>query len=141
MDRRLVSEFGRTARAATDSDEAYFDGALDAIFSVISKSSFEDRLRAHFDTDPNSQADASWYALRNIVYASGCRISLSDEAGPAAFAQSRLQSWGYYENALSVHTELIYASADLDAIRALLLMVEALLLSPVLSRLVAFLTI
>ncbi|KAH8886612.1 hypothetical protein GQ53DRAFT_875270, partial [Thozetella sp. PMI_491] len=101
---------------------AYFGNSLDAIFAVLDRHEFEARLRADFESNTSNTGNKSWYALRNIVYASGCRIVLSEEATPAAFAASRTQSWRYYENALSVHTELLYSHVDLDSIRALLIM-------------------
>ena len=63
------------------------------------------------------------------MWAAGCRITLSNAPYPSAFIESRNQSWWYFENALSVHTELIYARSDVVAIQALAVMVSNLSLS------------
>jgi hypothetical protein len=62
--------------------------------------------------------------MRNTIYASGCRYVISEARSPEAFSESRAQSWKYLENALSVHTELLYGPTSLDCIQALLLMVS-----------------
>ena len=69
--------------------------------------------------------DASWFALRNTVYASGCRIVLSKQAS-VTFSEAQSQAWLYFENALSVHTELLYTPTGLTAVQALALMVSIL---------------
>lgn len=69
----------------------------------------------------------AWYALRNIIYATGCRIALGVGADSATFAEARNKAWGYFENALAIHTELIYAPSGLIAIQALMAMVRFLL--------------
>ncbi|KAH7013830.1 fungal-specific transcription factor domain-containing protein [Ilyonectria destructans] len=102
--------------------KAYFDNCLDAVFEITDRREFENRLSAHFKGDPNSTSNKSWYALRNIIYASGCRFSLSEASSRTAFTESRTQSWKYFENALSVHTDLLYVNTDLTSIQALLLM-------------------
>ncbi|KAK7214592.1 hypothetical protein V2G26_002595 [Clonostachys chloroleuca] len=102
--------------------KAYFDSCLDSIFGIIHRDDFEKRLRDHFQTNPDSRSDASWYALRNTIYASGCRVSLCVDSGPESFSRSRAQSWKYFENALSVHTELLYVSPDITSIQVLTLM-------------------
>lgn len=71
----------------------------------------------------SSSADKAWYALRNTVYALGCRVALSLESGPAGYAESRSQSWRYFENALAVATDLMYGRAEVTSVRALILMV------------------
>uniref|UniRef100_A0A8H7K6F2 Zn(2)-C6 fungal-type domain-containing protein n=1 Tax=Bionectria ochroleuca TaxID=29856 RepID=A0A8H7K6F2_BIOOC len=107
---------------AMEWSKAYFDSCLDSIFGIIHRDDFEKRLQDHFQTNPNSCSDASWYALRNTIYASGCRVSLCADSGPEPFSRSRAQSWKYFENALSVHTELLYVSTDITSIQALILM-------------------
>ncbi|CAG9988756.1 unnamed protein product [Clonostachys byssicola] len=107
---------------AMEWSNAYFDSCLDSIFGIIHRDDFEKRLRDHFQMNPDSRSDASWYALRNTIYASGCRVFLCADSGPESFSRSRAQSWKYFENALSVHTELLYVSTDITSIQALILM-------------------
>lgn len=68
-------------------------------------------------------SDPGWYALRNAVYAIGSRLALSEDALPASYAAAQDTSWKYFENALSVHIELLYMPTDSMAVEALLLMV------------------
>lgn len=68
--------------------------------------------------------DASWYALRNAVYATGCRTHLANQKS-VSWAQAQAQSWPYFENALSVHVELLYTPTGLTAVRALAAMVRS----------------
>ncbi len=84
---------------------------------------FEARLRAHFD--PNSPCDdgAAWYALRNTVYASGLRIILS-ESKKSTYAEAQAKAWRYYENALSVFVELVFAPSGISAVQAVAAMVS-----------------
>ncbi|KAF3009192.1 hypothetical protein E8E14_006037 [Neopestalotiopsis sp. 37M] len=101
---------------------AYFDHCLDPIFEYVNRSNFEARLRHHFTHGEEPTRNKGWYAMRNTIYASGCRYVISEARSPEAFSESRAQSWKYLENALSVHTELLYGPTSLDCIQALLLM-------------------
>ncbi|OQU99364.1 Fungal specific transcription factor domain-containing protein [Cladophialophora immunda] len=103
---------------------AFFEQGLDAIFGCIHRPAFEQKLRAQFESKQPSGSgqDAAWYALRNTIYAAGCRITLSEGAYPSAFLEARTQAWRYFENALSVHTDLIYGRSGITAIQALLVM-------------------
>jgi hypothetical protein len=89
----------------------------------VGRASFEARLRENFRDGAKLEADPAWYALRNIIYAYGCRIVSSKDSHQRTFAESRAQAWRYFNNALSVHTDLIYKQTDLSAIQALLVMV------------------
>lgn len=100
---------------------AYFEASLDTVFGVVKRHKFESRLRA-FHSGP-SKDDQAWYALRNTVYAYGCKITLAGQLHAGAFSQAQDRAWKYFENALSVHTELIYMHSDIDAIEALMAMV------------------
>jgi hypothetical protein len=40
------------------------------------------------------------------------------------FSEAQGQAWQYFENALSVHTELLYTPTGLSAVQALALMVS-----------------
>ncbi|ETS87776.1 hypothetical protein PFICI_01604 [Pestalotiopsis fici W106-1] len=101
---------------------AYFDHCLDPIFEYVNRSDFEARLRNHFTHGEGPSRNNGWYAMRNTIYASGCRYVICEARSPEAFSESRTQSWKYLENALSVHTELLYGPTSLDSIQALLLM-------------------
>lgn len=113
----------------SDARTAYFETCIDSVFGVLDRAEFERRLRAHFQGDSSAYPlsslaqDKAWYALRNTVYALGCRVSLSQETGPAGFVESRTRSWQYFENALAVHTDIIYGRAEVTSVRALVLMV------------------
>ncbi|OCL02150.1 hypothetical protein AOQ84DRAFT_349537 [Glonium stellatum] len=101
--------------------QAYFDESLDKVFGVIHRPVFEARLRAHFESEQLDD-DSIWYALRNTVYASGCKISLTKEDRPNAFVDAQAKAWRYFENALSMHTDLIYMRTGLPAVQTLLAM-------------------
>ena len=100
---------------------AYFEEAYDVIFGIISRPAFESRLRQQYEG--KYLDDPSWYALRNVVFASGCRILLSKDPS-TTFLASQQQSWKYFENALSMHTELLCTPSGLCAVQALTLMVS-----------------
>ncbi|KAJ2905583.1 hypothetical protein MKZ38_004877 [Zalerion maritima] len=97
---------------------AYFEEALDAALGIVHRPWFESRLKAHISS-PSSDEDPSWYALRNIIYASGCRIVLSKHA---TFQEANRSAWEWFENALSVHTEILYFRTSLVGVQALTLM-------------------
>ena len=87
---------------------------------------FESRMRAYFERGASSDDDPAWYALRNTVYASGCRTCLS-KSHSTTFIEAQAEAWRYFENALSVHTELLYTPTGISAVRALAAMVRLLL--------------
>lgn len=109
----------------TRSAIAYFDSCIDSVFGVLDRHELEQQLRLHFENGMRqaSSTDKAWYALRNTVYALGCRVALSLESGPAGYAESRSQSWRYFENSLAVATDLMYGRAEVTSVRALILMV------------------
>jgi len=88
----------------------------------VHRPAFETRLRAQFANSSEFQDDPSWFALRNAVYASGCRVVLSKDP-TKTFNEAQAESWKFFENSLSVHTELIYTPTGLTAVQALTLMV------------------
>lgn len=85
---------------------------------------FETRLRAKSAHPSEFHDDSSWFALRNTVYASGCRDVLSKDP-MKTFNEAQAEFWKYFENSLSVHTELTYTPASLTAVQALVLMVRS----------------
>jgi len=103
---------------------AYFEENPDAVFSIVYRPSFESRLRAYFNQGATSTAeqDPAWYALRNIVYATGCRILFPKERDRR---QRSNRSWKLFQNALSVHTDLLYSRTSLMAVQALASMVRS----------------
>lgn len=101
---------------------AYFDQAFESVFDIIDRVSFETRLTAQV-SGAMSDDDPAWFALRNVVYAFGCRASIYREAVPESWADAQRKSWQYFENALSIHTELVYFRSNISAVQALLAMV------------------
>ncbi|KAH7351463.1 fungal-specific transcription factor domain-containing protein [Pyrenochaeta sp. MPI-SDFR-AT-0127] len=100
---------------------AYFQQSLESVFAVINRGQFETRLDSFFASGQKND-DAEWYALRNAVYASGCKVYLAQQCQTDSFDLSQAESWKYFENALSVHTELVYMRSGLMAIQALVTM-------------------
>ncbi|EXJ56176.1 hypothetical protein A1O7_09107 [Cladophialophora yegresii CBS 114405] len=84
---------------------AYFEESRDVAFGILSRPSFESRLRAHFENDlmTSPEADASW-----------------QQSGP--FLAGQAYGWQYFQNALSVHTDLLYTRSSFMAIQALAIM-------------------
>lgn len=87
---------------------------------------FETRLRAlhnasSSEDDNEDEGDPGWYALRNTIYAAGCRIEMSKHS---TLRDCNQVAWGYFENALSVHTEVLYFRTSMVGIQALTLMVR-----------------
>lgn len=99
---------------------AYFDESYDAVFGLVERSDFEARLQKHLSGSIID--DPAWYALRQTVYASGCRICLAKDAS-YSFSDVQNEAWSYFRNAMSVHTELLFTFTELLAVRALIAMV------------------
>lgn len=106
---------------------------MDSLFGAVCPLEFKAQLRAHLDK-PQHREDPVWYAVRNTVYASGCRLHRSANHA-ANFSAIQDEAWGYFSNALSVHSELLLSSPSIGAVRALLAMVNSLAfeLPPVLT--------
>jgi hypothetical protein len=99
--------------------QAYFEEAPEAAFGVVERPWFESRLRAHFS---GAKADDKyWYAFRNVLWASGCRILLSRTT---TFSDACQTSWALFENALSAHTEILYLRSSMLGVQTLILMVR-----------------
>ena len=90
---------------------------------MLDRPEFEMRLQSYFRNDDPFKDDLAWYALRNAVYAAGCQIE-SSRVQSAASHDTQAQAWQFFENALSVHTELLYAPSNITAIQALAIMVR-----------------
>jgi hypothetical protein len=107
----------------TESDvflAAFFEEAPVQAFGIVDRVWFESRLRAHFNN--SMPDDPSYYALRNIVWATGSRIVLSKTTN--SFSETWKTSWAWFENALSVHTEVIFLGSFMTAVQVLILMVR-----------------
>lgn len=106
--------------------KAYFDLDPEAAYSIVSRQSFENRLRAHFSerAECDTDHDPGWYALRNAVYAAGCRMQAVQQNAPSP-AILLTRSWNFFLNALSKHTQLMYCRASLIAVQALAVMVTS----------------
>lgn len=107
---------------------AYFDKCYDRIFGIVHRSTFEARLRHHFSSAKQPQhpeEDVAWYALRNIIYAAGCRCALA-ECNTVSFVEAQAEAFRFFQNALSVYVELTFTYTGLTAVRVLILMVSAL---------------
>ncbi|KAM0738128.1 hypothetical protein ACQRIT_007320 [Beauveria bassiana] len=98
--------------------KTYFDEAAEQSFGIVERLWFEARLRKHLDGTVSD--DTGWFALRNAVWALGARLSISKTS---TYGQTLSKSWLFFENALSVHTEIILFSSSLPAVQALALMV------------------
>jgi len=100
---------------------AFFNSGYEATFGIVQRSWFEARLRTYL-TNHKLDDDASWYALRNIVFALGCRYEMSSNS---TLLESSQRSWSYFENALSVHTDLMFLPSSIVGVQALTLMVRS----------------
>lgn len=106
---------------------AYFEHSFDALLGIVDRSTFESHLQSSLERRAVQYEDPAWYALRYTVYASGCRIALSKQVPPVPFAEAQERAWQFFENALSVHTELLYCTTGLMAVEALIAMVKLLI--------------
>lgn len=106
--------------------QTYFERTPEAFFDVVDRVSFQTRLRAQFENSVQSanEDDAAWYALRNIVYAFGCRYELGKASYSSTFIEAQRGGWAYFENAMSRHTELTFCRSGIMAVQALAVMVS-----------------
>jgi hypothetical protein len=102
---------------------AYFEQAFESAFDIIDCASFEARLTKQLEGAVPDD-DPAWYALRNVVYAFGCRASTFKEGVSETWSEAQSKGWRFFENALAVHTELVYFRSNLSAVQALLAMVS-----------------
>jgi hypothetical protein len=92
------------------------------MFEIIYRPEFEWHLRGRLEHNHQND-DPAWYALRNAIYATGCRLYHSSN-NTASFSNIHGEAWTYFSNALSVHSELLLRSPSIRAVRALLAMVS-----------------
>ncbi|KAF2214723.1 hypothetical protein CERZMDRAFT_95115 [Cercospora zeae-maydis SCOH1-5] len=98
--------------------KAYFSEALDASLGVLYRPGFERQLTAHL-SGTLSDHGPTWHALRNVVYAAGCRIELSKSR---PFTEACQQAWIYFENALRVYARLLFYKTSIMGVQVLTLM-------------------
>ncbi|KAH6962536.1 fungal-specific transcription factor domain-containing protein [Ilyonectria sp. MPI-CAGE-AT-0026] len=101
--------------------EAYFQQA-DSVFRVINRPVFEARLRGTFNKDETSVDDPAWYALRNTVYAAGKRQLLNNNPAQLSFSHIQSQCWPYFENAMTVYSEILFSRVEILGVQALIAM-------------------
>lgn len=113
--------------ALTNLGVAFFEACYEAGFGAVHRSTFEDLLKKHFQRGleaAESEDDPCWYALRNVVYATGCRKILAQDTS-ISFMHAQAQAWGFFENALSVLRDLVFFPTGLTGVQALALMVSS----------------
>ncbi|KAJ6110206.1 hypothetical protein N7486_002441 [Penicillium sp. IBT 16267x] len=92
------------------------------MFGVVHRPSFESQLRTHFQQRNTSERECpSWYALRNIVYALGCRSAALQDWGAGSLLPP-VEASNYFENAFSVYADLLYTPAEFASVQALTLL-------------------
>lgn len=94
--------------------------SLDASLGILHRPWFEQQLSAHLAgtlDDPGP----TWHALRNVVFAAGCRIEMSKSR---SFQKAAKHAWGYFENALSVYARLLFFKTSIMGVQVLTLMVS-----------------
>lgn len=99
--------------------DAYF-AHVQVVFPILDRDTFLSQLATMGDGSGAVQK-SSWLALLNVVLASGCRASLSDETAEA-FRVSGAEAWGYFRAALSYEPQIVHGATDLLAVQAMALM-------------------
>lgn len=89
---------------------------------IVYRPEFENHLRLHFQNLVSSE-DVASYALRNAVYAVGCRAAALMDGNRDLNEVQRISSELFF-NALSVYTDLIFMPSGLKAVQALIVMVS-----------------
>ncbi|OQU99347.1 Fungal specific transcription factor domain-containing protein [Cladophialophora immunda] len=97
---------------------AYFNESIDADLAVVHRPWFEQRLNEFYSSGVKDE-DASWYALRMAVFACGCQIELSKTE---SFREANETGWRYFENALSVYTNILFYQTSIVGVQALVVM-------------------
>lgn len=107
----------------TDGGAAYFENSNESVFGVVYRPGFENSLYRHFHTSNWEEEDVASYALRNAVYAIGCRASALLETD-RNFAEVQEKSLQFFFNAFSVLQSLLYMPSGLEAVQAVIIMVR-----------------
>ncbi|KAH6700646.1 fungal-specific transcription factor domain-containing protein [Leptodontidium sp. MPI-SDFR-AT-0119] len=103
--------------------QIFFEECFEGTMNVIHRSNFEARLNAHLDSgDNDTETDPAWYALRNTVYAFGARTTTNRDSQTNGWAEAQLHGWKYFQNAFSVHSDLVYSWSSVPAVQAVFCM-------------------
>lgn len=96
---------------------AYFENAPDTVFAIVDRSWFEDQLRRHLESPID---DPAWCALRNMVFALGGRIFMTQSCFSP---EKQHETWRYFQSAFSAHLQLFNTRPSLSGLQAMILMV------------------
>ena len=99
---------------------AYFADAPEVVFGAVRRDLFQPRFEAHLAGSKKDNNPAI-YAIRNAIFATGCRIKMAPVVG---YSKAAEMAMGWFENAMSVHTELLYMPTTIIAVTALVIMVR-----------------
>ncbi|EXJ59128.1 hypothetical protein A1O7_06559 [Cladophialophora yegresii CBS 114405] len=97
--------------------DVYF--AKQWLWPIIRESGFREHCERYWN-DPAS-CDKTWYALYNVVLALGCRACLSSGT-LKSFRDSENEAWAYFDNTVSVQSNLMYQKTSLQAVQTFALM-------------------
>ncbi|KIW94675.1 uncharacterized protein Z519_04652 [Cladophialophora bantiana CBS 173.52] len=103
---------------------AYFEESDEIIYGVVYRPDLESNLRAYFRGELTLLNDSAGQALRNTVYASGCRIYLAKNSDLGFQDLQRLE-WMYFPNDLAELTKVLFTANSLLSIRAIMTMTFA----------------
>lgn len=102
-------------------DLVFFQHAIETTCEILDQSWFENKLQM-YHANGTASDDSSWYALRNIVYAFGCRIHMNLTA---SYTRAVGASMVFFQNALSVELDLLHRRTSLMGVQALAVMVRS----------------
>ncbi len=102
---------------------AFYQNCWEADIGIIDRTDFDTLMQAH-DRNQALKNDPAWFALRNVIFASGYRSLLAKDS-TVSFASAHAKAGSYFENALSVLSKLLLTPASVMAVRALALMVRS----------------
>ena len=99
---------------------AYFADAPEVLFGAVRRDLFQPRFEAHLAGSKKDNNPAI-YAIRNVIFATGCRIKMAPIVG---YSKAVEMATGWFDNAMSIHTELLYMPTTIIAVTALVIMVR-----------------
>jgi hypothetical protein len=103
----------------------FYQNCWESSMGILDRAGLEAHLQILFQGD-DATDDPAWYALRNVVFAGACR-SLLLKSNVVSYETAQSRANRYFENALSVLTDILLSPSSLTAIRALVLMVRTLI--------------
>ncbi|KAJ9608967.1 hypothetical protein H2200_006738 [Cladophialophora chaetospira] len=98
---------------------AFYQNCWEADIGIIDRDEIEAKLESHYRSRLPKDEEA-WFALRNIVFAGGCRSVLAKDHTSCVAAQAEANR--FFQMALSVLTSLLLPPTSLMAVQALTLM-------------------